>query len=448
MPLVLSSHDVDSIVEAVVACADAGDFDHAWASSTPLREGQGQQPYAAFALLHLVDRRAFDTPRCIDVVRSVFDAHARDDDMLAALGCALEAAHDLRFLNAAPPSDPVFRDVAERLRERAAAARGTDAESTLLSGLATAARLLGRAWDRDAESAYRRLIELRPKLWQSHYDLALFFKVRGRFAEGLAANQRAAALGGDDECVRWNLGICATGAREGAAALAVWKDLGQHVELGRFGLPEGEYPAVKVRLAAHPLAARGIDYDGPGIEETIWIERLSPCHGIVRSALFQDLGVDYGDVVLFDGAPVMHQTHGERQVPVFPHLVTLQRSGYRTWPFVGTQPRAGGIGDLSSRLPDDAVLYSHTEQLVLLCAQCSEGQSAHHAGHRQAEHHVVRGKLCAPPTVAPADLRAALDAAIAATAGVRVFVPALSQLLGDDARAEVEARRVRMIEGQ
>jgi hypothetical protein len=124
--------------------------------------------------------------------------------------------------------------------------------------------------------------------------------------------------------------------------------LGQHIEMGRFGLPEGSYGQVKVRLAEHPLAERKAGENDPGLEETIWIERLSPCHGIVRSALFQDLGVDYGDVVLFDGAPVTHHKYGEDHV------------------------------------------------------------------------------------VASAD-------------GVRVFAPDLSRILGDDARADVEARRAGMI---
>jgi hypothetical protein len=352
--------------------------------------------------------------------------------------------HDVRFLNGAPPSDPIFRDLAERLRARAPHVRGQPAEAAILRGLSTAGRLLGRAWDADTEAAHSRRIELRPERWEEHYDLGLFFKVRGRFAEGLAANRRAAELGSTDESVRWNLGICATGARDGAAALAVWKELDQKIEMGRFDLPQGGYAMVKVRLAEHPLAERAVGVDDPGLEETIWIERLSPCHGIVRSALYQELGVDYGDVVLFDGAPITFQKYGDDEVPVFPHLVTLERSAYRIFPFVGTQPSQGAVTDLSEQLPDDAVLYSHTEQFVMLCAHCWGSAEVDHAGHRQEQHHVVRGKLCAPPHVAPAALRDALDAALASSNGVRIFVPELSRLVGDSARADVEERRSRM----
>src|SRR5262249_53002825 len=155
--------------------------------------------------------------------------------------------------------------------------------------------------------------------------------------EGMIANQRAAALVAEpSEAVQWNLGICATGAREGAVALDVWKRLEQKIEMGRFGLPEGSYATCKVRLAERPLAERDAESDDPGLEETIWIERLSPCHGIVRSVLYQRLGVDFGDVVLIDGAPITHHKYGDRDIPVFPHLATLVRSNYQFFDFAGT----------------------------------------------------------------------------------------------------------------
>ena len=81
--------------------------------------------------------------------------------------------------------------------------------------------------------------------------------------------------------------------------------------MGRFGLPEGLYPQCKVKLAERPLAERTADVDNPGSEETIWIERLSPCHGIIRSVLYYDLGVDYGDIILIDGAPITYHTYGD-----------------------------------------------------------------------------------------------------------------------------------------
>ena len=74
------------------------------------------------------------------------------------------------------------------------------------------------------------------------------------------------------------------------------------------------------------------------LEETIWIERPSPCHGIVRSVLFQaEPGVDFGDMVLFDGAPITYHRYGDKQVPVFPHLATLHSWNHRFYDFAATQ---------------------------------------------------------------------------------------------------------------
>ena len=41
------------------------------------------------------------------------------------------------------------------------------------------------------------------------------------------------------ESYEWNLGICATGARERALALQGWKRLGHKIKMGRFELPDG-----------------------------------------------------------------------------------------------------------------------------------------------------------------------------------------------------------------
>lgn len=92
--------------------------------------------------------------------------------------------------------------------------------------------------------------------------------------------------------------------------------------------------------------------------------------------------------------------------------------------------------------------YVHTEQVVLLCQECSLRHGAGHP-HQTREHRVVRGKLCAPPGLAPAALLAALDAAVAAAGqdGLRVLVPALADAAGDPARAEVERRRWAMLDG-
>lgn len=446
----LSEEAVRAIVRAVLGHAESERWSDARREAEPLIEAQAHQPLVADALVYLIASRAFDREHAAEIASIVFEAHADDYRLLGKVGEALECIYDARYLNAAPPSEPVFEAVARRLSQ---GLEGVDDPDTLihgLSGLAIAARVLGRTWDAVAERAHRRLVELEPERWERHYDLGLFYKTRGRFGEGQAANRAAWERGGSrDESVQWNLGICATGARDAETALEVWRGMGQHLELGRFGLPEGSYPPVKIRLAERPLAERRppTEPDDPGAEETVWIERSSPCHGVVRSALYYDaIGVDYGDVILFDGAPITHHTYGDERIAVFPHLVTLVHSRYHVFPFAGTQRTNGQIAELSRSLSNDAVVYVHTEQFLQLCQSCWESPNVDHARHAPTTRHVVTGKLCAPPSMQATTLLAELDRAVHEHEGTNLFVPQLVRTTGDEKRAQIEERRLRMIE--
>jgi tetratricopeptide (TPR) repeat protein len=449
-PFKMSSGKIAKIKQGVLEQVERDDLEEAWRLSQPLLKA-ARELEAARALSDLTRRGAFAAKNGLVAARALANAHPTDIEVLSNLGRAFEHLHDIRYLNAAPPDDPVLTTIANALSGVVASrvAANNDEELALLNGLGVAARVLGRSWDQVAERSERRLVELRAT-WQNLYGLGLFYKTRGRFEDGRDANQRAFDSGGaEDESVRWNLGICATGAGDAETALKIWKSMGNKIELGRFGLPEGGYHDVKVRLAQRPLAERNptLEPDDPGLEETVWAERLSPCHGIVRSALYEELGVDYGDVVLFDGAPITYHEYDGERVAVFPHLSTLQRPGYRIWRFAGTQRQAEQIGDLSKQLPDDALLYVHTEQFHVLCHTCWEAGRVNHDAHRNVEHHVVTGKLCAPPDVAPSALLDQLDRLVAAEAGaVQLLVPELARDVGDEARAEVETRRLAMID--
>jgi tetratricopeptide (TPR) repeat protein len=325
---------------------------------------------------------------------------------------------------------------------------GRPQQEPILEGLATAARMLARQHDAIAESSHRKLIEINPKNSAYHYNLGLYYKTRGKFAEGVTLNQIAASLVGEPvESYQWNLGICATGAGNAAVALDVWKRMGQTIEMGRFGLPEGRYPQCKVKLAERPLAERTSELDDPGAEETIWIERLSPCHGVVRSVPYQSLGIDYGDVILIDGAPITHHTYGEVQVPVFPHLATLLRRNYQVFDFAGTQDIARQLADISADLDDDAVVYSHSESFIMLCANCWRDPDLDHDQHEGVKKHVVTGRIAAPPGIAPARLMDLIDRAIEKRERCQLYAPDLCAAAGLTARERIDRRRFALLTG-
>jgi len=442
----LSMEQLDEIYERVTKDAAEGREQEVQAGLKPLLRALRQQESAALCTVAIVGDGHLPEQLALDLLGQVYEAHRHNPKVAAFIGDTMEQARDIDMLNDPPPEHPLFEKVIGTLVAFAAQLKGSEDERDVLKGLATTARMMGRQHDRLAEDCYRRLIELDPDDSSAHYNLGLFCKTRGRFDEGVAANRTAAELADEpSEACQWNLGICATGAGLGEVALKVWRELGQKLKPGRFGLPEGGYPMVKVRLAERPLAERTVAADNPGQEETIWIERLSACHGIVRSVLYQDLDVNYGDVILFDGAPITYHTYGDKQVAVFPHLATLLRRNYRFFDFAGTQEQKGQLSDVSDELENDALVYSHTENFVHLCATCWRDREVDHEHKEKITKHVITGRIAAPPELDVKELLRQLDAAISKRTDCHLYAPDLCEAAGLKERAEVETRRFNMI---
>jgi len=399
-------------------------------------------------LLRIVDQCRLPSDGAADFLLEIVQSHPQDARLLAAVGECLEAVRDIDDLNAAPPAHAVFHTVIENLASLAREQADLPVEEDILRGLATAARMPARQYDDIAESSYRKLTEIDPGKAAHHYNLGLFLKTRGRFEEGMKSNQTAASLADETvDAYEWNLGICATGCGNGSVALDVWKRMGQEIEMGRFGLPEGSYPHVKVKVAQRPLAERTAGLDDPGLEETIWIERLSPCHGIIRSVLYGELGVDFGDVILIDGAPITHHTYGDQKVPVFPHLATLVRRNYKHYDFAGTQHAPRQLADADNDLDGDSVIYPHSEYVRHFCAQCWREPDVDHDQHEQVERRIVVGRIAAAPEVDPIQLLEQIDKALAKRSGCQLYVPDLCLAAGLQARASVEKRRFNLLTG-
>jgi tetratricopeptide (TPR) repeat protein len=443
---VLSSNEIGAIARDAVAEGQSGRKQAAWQTIQPLRSVQRHQAEAAMALLWIVDERSLDMDEAAELLSEIAAAHEGNMEVLSRLGSCLEAVRDIDDLNARAPAHPIFQAAVEKLIHLAKRTDGKVEQEQILRGLATAARMMARQQDAIAEDSLRKLIEIDPRKSAYHYNLGLFYKTRGRFAEGVTANQ--AALGLSQEVVdsyEWNLGICATGAGNAEAALDVWKRMGQKIAPGRFGLPEGGYPACKVKLAERPLAERAADRDDPGEEETVWIERLSPCHGIIRSVLYRSLGVDYGDVILMDGAPMTYHTYGEQQIPVFPHLATLLRRNYQFFDFAGTQQAARQLADMSDELEGDIVIYSHSESLKIMCANCWRNPDLDHADHEAMEKHVVTGRIAAPPDIAPARLLDLIDKGLEKRGTCQLYAPDLCAAAGQLTREQIDRRRFALL---
>src|SRR5215467_2096852 len=223
----LSAAEISSLTDDVIEEAK-GSKEAAWHKARPLLEVQQHQREAVMSLLQIVDQHCLPREAGVATLSEIAQSHHQDIAILAALGQCLESARDIDDLNSPPPVDTVFYTVVERLSALAKDHEGLPEEEALLRGLATSARMLARQRDDIAENSLRRLLEISPQNSANHYNMGLFLKTRGRFEEGMRSNQTAASLTDEKiDAYEWNLGICATGAGNGAAALEVWKRMGQ-----------------------------------------------------------------------------------------------------------------------------------------------------------------------------------------------------------------------------
>ena len=333
-----------------------------------------------------------------------------------------------------------------------------DIAGNLYAMLGNALRLCGPGRDAEAQEAFTRAIELDAERGEWWYDAGLLDKWRGRFADGFAANDQARMRLGPERPVLWNLAICATALGKGEAAVQVWEALGVEARLDQSrqmpyvaGLP----PMLIRVLSRTPQtdATSRMPKDAVAFE-LVWVAPLSPCHGVVQSPTFRDAPIDYGDLVLWDGAPVAaHKISEQETVPVFPLLEILRRGAERRWSFVALEREEGALEGLKKALPEGARVFIQHERVAHHCAACEAGQPHEHrppgpaSASAAAPTSLVRGKLIVQPTQDLAELRDAWEKATEPRA-LSISLPALYEEIGDAKRAGQEHQAWRGIEGK
>ncbi len=142
-----------------------------------------------------------------------------------------------------------------------------------------------------------------------------------------------------------------------------------------------------------------------------------PGHGNVVSRRRKGRSaVDYGDIVLWDGA--------SRHRP-FPLLARLEHAPLDRWRFLARQPHAGAVSSLAPELGDDIVIDCHAQEVFLL-----DGESPRFA----------YGKFVVPIGI---DLRAFANHLDALTArdGITLSLPGLGRALQNRERIRDDERR-------
>ncbi len=296
---------------------------------------------------------------------------------------------------------------------------------------ANALRLCGPQHDAAAQEAFGRALALDPERGWWWYDLGLLHKWRGRFAQGLDCNLKARARLGDEKPILWNLAICATATGNGDVAAGVWAQLGMNASTDpSSAMPFVDaLPSMLVRVLS-----RGTGYAGSLLPdqsigfELVSVAPLSPCHGVVQTPTFRDAPLDYGDVVLWDGAPVATRPDGQ---PIFAVLEVLRRGDEPRFAFVGLKKTGHEATLLREALAPDAKLFVQQEHLELSCPECAHGETLH---DHEPHHRLIYGKVVAPSATTLEHLRGQWDAAQRQHA-LAFSAPGLYEALGDTKRA-------------
>ncbi len=358
----------------------------------------------------------------LPVSERILSAFGKDAELVIRLSAAL-----VRVAEQRPADEPPFvqgpahlaAGACQNAFEELSSAQRLDPRlgGYLQLNMADGLRMMGPEYDDDALKAYKLALTIDNQNGYWWFHLGLLHKWRGRFREGLEANQRAYARLGAHKPVLWNLALCATALGEGKLALEAWEKLGIKGELSSAGMPMVPgVPPMQVRVATLGEDVGRNDPLPPNVVtfEVLWVEPLSPCHGVVHTPTVRKANVDYGDVVLWDGAPVrVHEVDG-RPVPVFPLLSILRPGDERRLRFVGMQKQRGSVQALAQELGADVQAVVFDER------SSDDGQS-----------NLFYGKLIVPADRDLRKLRQGLEQGLRSRAGLTLAMPRLYELLGD-----------------
>lgn len=448
---------VEALRSAIEAAVERSDVDAAWAALAPHRQAANSDPKLAILTLSL----AHANPEHSGVEALVVElgrAHGGEPSVVAMAARALIRIAELRSpdepkLSDDGPAEQAVALVAPALAGLSVEERADKEVGGWLRSLhANALRLAGPGRDAEAQAAFEAALDADRADGGLWFDLALLHKWRGRWQAAYDCNLRAQARLGDTRAVLFNLGIAATAANDGNVAGLCWKKLGFDPSLSdKSGHAYvDDLPPMQVRVLS-----RGSGYGFPGAVpdqavsfEVLWVQPLSPVHGVVVTPSFRDAPIDYGDVVLWDAAPVAVVDGPEgKKIPRFPLLEILRRGDERRIRFVALEQKKGDAEALSEALPEGCSIVVQEERVEHICPICASGDSMRKHDHLPPqETRIVYGKLLAPGDVAPPALHTALDGAIRKTGTVSMAIPGLYELLGDTKRAGQEHQAWRGIE--
>lgn len=392
-------------------------------------------------LLHHTPRR----PQLVDEVSRIARAWPADPELITRACDALIGAAELRAPDEPPVKEGGAAHVAADLAKQCLAQWKPKGKADALwsgylhVGLGNALRLCGPEHGALAKAALEHALAFDQNRGAWWANLGLLHRAAGEWEDALKAFQQACLLLGNQKPALWNIVIAATALGKGGVAVEALKALGIKGEVNEHGMPFVEgVPPCQLRVATRGTG-RGVGGQVPDQAvsfEVVWASPLSPVHGVVQTPTSREASVDYGDVVLWDVAPVGVDRDGERPVPRFPILALLKRGREHRFAFVALQKRSGEVESLQKDLPDDAVVFVHRERVETVCAHCAmQGAEGSHSDNHEQPSELVYGKLVLPESTDLHAFRHKLEALVASRSDVKVVVPGLLEAVGDSPAA-------------
>lgn len=431
---------------------EASDAQRAWALLTPYEGELGADRELTKLWLELL-RLTPDRPSLMGEVELVLSRMGGDAEIVIAANAALLSAAARR----APDEPPLHTDSpAHRAARAAEACLKTLSEEErkdpriggyLYANLGNAYRMMEPSKENDQRShqAFFEALQIDDSQGDWWHDLGLLHKWRGRFDNAYAAFLKARARLGETRAVLFNLALTATALGEGDLAGGSFKALGLPVELSAdWKLPYVPgLPPAQVRVLS-----RGAGYltgsslpDKATAFEVLYVQPLSPCHGVVISPSFRDAPIDYGDLILFDPAPVSTTKDAEgRLIPCFPLLEILRRGDENRMRFIALEGTPGSLDRLEEALPEGFELFRQRE--IVTSARHPERAVAASDDERPLLH----GKIIAKAGADLKVLRAIVEGGPITRSELAIAIPELYELLGDAKRAGQEHQAYRGIE--
>jgi hypothetical protein len=427
---------------------EARTSEEVWSTLAPLRPRIVEDRELAEAWLTLLEASPARRELVEDVQAALWAFP--EDEGLRGLGLrALLRADERRGPDEPPrPGSPAERALEIARRALAAAPEaGSDehraGRAALLLALGNAHRRLGPGHDAEAVQAFEQALLLAPADGHAWFDCGLCHKWAGRFRAAWVAFQRAEERLGATRAVLFNRAACATASGQVEDAAEAWRRAGLSVELSAGSLPRvtrgdgAPLPDVWVRVPTRGTGHAELGVPEAGVAfEIVGVEPLSPCHGVVRTPTLRHAVVDFGDVVLFDPAPVARMAFGGESAPrpVLPLLHVIARGDERRFPFLALEQEADTVRALGASLPEGCLWYVHDTRVDRVCPRCAAGDVMQRHEHEPpTERRVVRGKLVVPGAVDLDAARRSLEQA--RRADVLLAIPTLFEALGETSTA-------------